>query len=81
MLVERVEDGLVEGRAAHQGPEVDGATELLTAPGGEPPRVGGLVAATVVAANGADLVAEPLTGAGAGVRNEAERGCDEHERA
>ena len=81
VLVERVEDGLVEGRAAHQGPEVDGATELLTAPGGEPPRVGGLVAATVVAANGADLVAEPLTGAGAGVRNEAERGCDEHERA
>ena len=81
VLVERVEDGLVEGRAAHQGPEVDGVTELRTAPDGEPPRVGDLVAATVVAANGADLVAEPLTGAGTGVRNEAERGCGEHERA
>ena len=28
VLVESTEDGVVEGRAAHQGPEVDGSTVL-----------------------------------------------------
>jgi len=45
----------VEGRAAHQGPEVDGTTRLLGAGSGV--RVGDIVSATVVATEGADLVA------------------------
>ncbi len=50
------DDGTVaEGRADHQGPEVDGTTRL--AAGAH--RIGDLVAATVVATEGADLVAEP----------------------
>jgi ribosomal protein S12 methylthiotransferase len=54
VLVESV-DGGSEGRADHQGPEVDGTTRLT----GGTYRVGDLVAATVVASEGADLVAEP----------------------
>jgi ribosomal protein S12 methylthiotransferase len=58
VLVESVEDGpdgrAVEGRADHQGPEVDGTTRL---PSGSY-AVGDLVPATVVASEGADLVAE-----------------------
>ncbi|MFN8080377.1 MAG: 30S ribosomal protein S12 methylthiotransferase RimO [Kineosporiaceae bacterium] len=47
------------GRAAHQGPDVDGTTRLVDADG-MPARAvpGELVAAVVVAAEGADLVAE-----------------------
>lgn len=61
VLVETVADGVVEGRAAHQGPEVDGST-TLTLPDGSAPAVavGDLVAARVVAAEGVDLIAEPL---------------------
>src|SRR4051812_36548380 len=55
VLVESVADG-VEGRAEHQGPEVDGTTTLT----GADPRVGGLVDAVVVDAAGAGLVAEAL---------------------
>lgn len=59
VLVEEVDDdGERVGRAAHQGPEVDGTTRL-TSYGG---RVGDLVPATVVAAEGVDLVAVPLEG-------------------
>lgn len=55
VLVERVDaDGTVEGRAAHQGPEVDGSTYLI----GSTARVGDLVAATVVESEGADLYAQ-----------------------
>jgi tRNA A37 methylthiotransferase MiaB len=54
VLVESVEDE-IEGRADHQGPEVDGTTRLV----GGSYAVGDLVAATVVASKGADLVAEP----------------------
>ena len=56
MLVESVADGDVEGRAAHQGPEVDGSTYLVQ-PG---PRVGDLVRAVVVDTEGADLYAREL---------------------
>ncbi len=45
------------GRSAHQGPEVDGSTELL----GGPFPVGTLVDALVVDSVGADLMAEPIT--------------------
>ena len=57
VLVERVDDGEVEGRAEHQGPEVDGVTTLL---GTRTARVGDLVSAVVVASEGVDLVAEVL---------------------
>jgi ribosomal protein S12 methylthiotransferase len=58
VLVESVdEDGSVEGRAEHQGPEVDGVTTLTTA-GSRVPAVGDLVPAVVVASEGVDLVAE-----------------------
>ena len=47
-------DGVVEGRADHQGPEVDGTTRVTAAHGA---RVGDLVAATVISTDGVDLVA------------------------
>ncbi|MEP9383098.1 30S ribosomal protein S12 methylthiotransferase RimO [Nocardioides sp. KR10-350] len=55
VLVEETEDGAYVGRAAHQGPEVDGTTTLEQPPAGV--RRGDLVRATVVAADGTDLVA------------------------
>jgi ribosomal protein S12 methylthiotransferase len=64
VLVDSVsEDGVAEGRAAHQAPEVDGSTTLR---GGLPRgqgmivRPGDLVRAKVVSTEGVDLVAEPL---------------------
>jgi len=54
VLVESVDDGVVEGRAAHQGPEVDGATTLT---GADHAVVGDLVAATVTSTDGVDLIA------------------------
>jgi ribosomal protein S12 methylthiotransferase RimO len=57
VLVESVEDGLVEGRAAHQGPEVDGSTVVE---GAGDVAVGDLVTATVVASDGVDLVARAV---------------------
>lgn len=52
-------DGTVEGRAAEQGPEVDGTTRVLGVPGA---RVGDIVRAVVVASDGVDLIAEPAGG-------------------
>jgi ribosomal protein S12 methylthiotransferase RimO len=60
-LVTETEDGLVvEGRGAHQAPEVDGST-LLVAGGLELAdlRVGSLVMAEVVGSDGVDLAAVP----------------------
>jgi tRNA A37 methylthiotransferase MiaB len=54
VLVESVEDDVVEGRAAHQGPEVDGTTMLVGAQGA---RIGDLLTATVAGTDGVDLVA------------------------
>jgi ribosomal protein S12 methylthiotransferase RimO len=51
-----------EGRAEHQGPDVDGIVRLLPAPNEGPPAVGDLVRARVVAADGVDLVAQRLAG-------------------
>jgi len=48
-------DGTVEGRAAQQGPEVDGTTRVHGVPGA---RVGDIVTARVVATDGVDLIAE-----------------------
>src|SRR5690349_22896452 len=54
VLVESVDDDVVEGRAAHQGPEVDGTTTLT---GAGRATVGDLVEATVVGTDGVDLIA------------------------
>ena len=54
VLVESVDEDGIAGRAAHQGPEVDGTTTLLGADGA---KVGDLLAATVTATDGVDLVA------------------------
>ena len=48
------------GRAAHQGPDVDGATILRLRPGVQAPAVGEIIAARVVATEGIDLIAEPV---------------------
>jgi ribosomal protein S12 methylthiotransferase RimO len=53
-------DGVV-GRASHQGPDVDGTTLLRAS--GSALEVGSVVRARVIAADGADLVAEPLPAA------------------
>jgi ribosomal protein S12 methylthiotransferase len=55
VLVESVEDG-VTGRAAHQGPEVDGSTSVL----GSTAAVGDIVRAEVVGTDGVDLVAKAV---------------------
>jgi ribosomal protein S12 methylthiotransferase len=54
VLVESVTDGEVVGRAAHQGPEVDGSTYLVASAA----TVGDLVRAEVVSSEGVDLYAE-----------------------
>ena len=55
VLVESVDGDGIEGRGAHQAPEVDGSTMLTAA--GYDVRVGDLVRAKVVATEGVDLVA------------------------
>ncbi|MER5867027.1 30S ribosomal protein S12 methylthiotransferase RimO [Kitasatospora sp. NPDC002040] len=62
VLVESVEDGVVEGRSAHQAPETDGLTTLL---GADDAVVGEYYRATVVGTEGVDLVAEALERVGA----------------
>jgi ribosomal protein S12 methylthiotransferase RimO len=62
VLVESVTDGIAEGRADHQGPEVDGTTRL----GFGDHSIGDLVPAVVVGSEGADLVASPIGARGAG---------------
>ncbi len=68
VLVESVTDGpdgpCAEGRADHQGPEVDGTTRLASGAHA----VGDLVAAVVVGSEGADLVASPVRVHADGVR-------------
>jgi ribosomal protein S12 methylthiotransferase RimO len=54
VLVESVDGDGVEGRAAHQGPEVDGTTTVR----GARARVGDVLRARVTATDGADLVAD-----------------------
>ncbi|HEY0698228.1 MAG TPA: 30S ribosomal protein S12 methylthiotransferase RimO [Micromonospora sp.] len=63
VLVDSVDGGIVEGRAAHQAPEVDGSTTLVAPPDGgidlAALRPGDLVRATVTGTEGVDLVAVP----------------------
>jgi ribosomal protein S12 methylthiotransferase RimO len=62
VLVETVGE-TVEGRAAHQAPEVDGSVTLT---GGSGLRVGDLVRALVTGTDGVDLIAEPVATPGRG---------------
>ena len=55
VLVENTDDGEISGRAAHQGPEVDGTTSLIAV---DRPAIGDLVDAVVVGSEGVDLIAE-----------------------
>lgn len=59
VLVESTSDGVIEGRAAHQGPEVDGTTIVA----GGTAKVGDLVTGAVIANEGVDLVIEPTRSA------------------
>jgi tRNA A37 methylthiotransferase MiaB len=52
-------DGTAEGRAALQGPEVDGSTTVVDLPDGA--YVGQIVRAGVIASDGVDLVASAAT--------------------
>jgi tRNA A37 methylthiotransferase MiaB len=58
VLLETLDDDVMEGRAACQGPEVDGCTTLTAVPDGA--RVGDMIEAVVVATEGVDLVASPV---------------------
>jgi ribosomal protein S12 methylthiotransferase len=63
VLVDTVADGEVEGRAAHQAPEVDGSTTLVSGGAGVDVaalRPGDLVRAKVTGTEGVDLVAVPV---------------------
>jgi ribosomal protein S12 methylthiotransferase RimO len=60
VLVESIDDDGVEGRAAHQAPEVDGSVMLVGAVTGL--RVGDFVTAVVTGSEGVDLVAAPVAG-------------------
>jgi ribosomal protein S12 methylthiotransferase len=55
LIEEPLGDGRYEGRAAHQAPEVDGATTVLSS---APLTVGDLVTARVTESDGVDLVAD-----------------------
>jgi ribosomal protein S12 methylthiotransferase len=61
VLVEGVDPDSDEltGRAAHQGPDVDGATILRLRPGVGAPAVGQIITAVVADTEGIDLIAEP----------------------
>jgi ribosomal protein S12 methylthiotransferase len=56
ILVESIDGDTAEGRAAHQGPEVDGSTTLTGFP--RSLAVGDLVSAEVAGSEGVDLIAE-----------------------
>jgi tRNA A37 methylthiotransferase MiaB len=62
VLIDTVDDGVVEGRGAHQAPEVDGSTTLVGDGSGVDLgvlRPGDLVRATVTGTEGVDLLAVP----------------------
>jgi ribosomal protein S12 methylthiotransferase len=71
VLVEAVTGDGLEGRAAHQAPEVDGATLVTGAP--VHAQVGDLVRATVTGTAGVDLTARYLETADAVARPAVER--------
>jgi tRNA A37 methylthiotransferase MiaB len=63
VLVDTVADGEIEGRAAHQAPEVDGSTTLVAGAEGvdlAALRPGDFVRARVTGTEGVDLIAVPV---------------------
>jgi ribosomal protein S12 methylthiotransferase RimO len=60
VLVDSVDDGVIEGRAAHQAPEVDGSVTLTESADLAAVRPGDLVRAKVTGTEGVDLIAEPI---------------------
>jgi tRNA A37 methylthiotransferase MiaB len=60
VLIEDIDGDLVEGRAAHQGPEVDGSTRItrLTTDELKVIKVGQYIKAKVIETDGVDLIAE-----------------------
>jgi ribosomal protein S12 methylthiotransferase len=63
VLVDAIVGGEVEGRAAHQAPEVDGSTTLVAGAAGvdlAALRPGDLVRCRVTGTEGVDLIAEPV---------------------
>jgi ribosomal protein S12 methylthiotransferase len=63
VLIDTIAEGEIEGRAAHQAPEVDGSTTLVAGDEGADLaalRPGDLVRARVTATEGVDLVAVPV---------------------
>jgi MiaB/RimO family radical SAM methylthiotransferase len=66
VLVDQVDAEGVEGRAAHQAPEIDGSTTLVGDVAGLRP--GDLVTAVVTGSAGVDLIASPVAGAGSATR-------------
>jgi ribosomal protein S12 methylthiotransferase len=60
VLVDGIDEDTDEltGRAAHQGPDVDGATILRLRPGAMAPTAGEIIAAVVLDTEGIDLIAE-----------------------
>jgi tRNA A37 methylthiotransferase MiaB len=58
VLLETLDAGAAEGRAACQGPDVDGSTTMTAVP--VDARVGDMIEAVVVATEGVDLVASPV---------------------
>jgi len=74
VLVERLDDdGSAEGRAEHQGPEVDGVTTIPCPPAGT--RVGDLVDVLVTGNDGVDLVASPAAAPAAAQRRRPTAGA------
>jgi ribosomal protein S12 methylthiotransferase RimO len=57
VLLETLEADTAEGRAACQGPDVDGSTTMTAVPPGA--QVGDMIEAVVVATEGVDLIARP----------------------
>jgi MiaB/RimO family radical SAM methylthiotransferase len=62
VLLESFDGAQAEGRAAHQGPEVDGSTTVTGLPAGA--RTGDLVTAVVTGSDGVDLVASATSDGG-----------------
>ena len=64
VLVETIEDGVVEGRSAHQAPEVDGITILIDDPLANlrlaDVTIGDIVTASVQSSDGVDLIASVI---------------------
>ena len=60
LLVEEVDGNIIEGRAAHQGPEVDGSTRisLFDSSAIQDFEIGQYISARVIETDGADLIAE-----------------------